>query len=59
MIFAEKTVPKEVTAKAGTLARKMQLRDMLEHQDNGYEDDVFDATPFRSKQLMKVSYMFL
>ena len=51
---AEKVAPKELTAKAGTLARTRQLRDMLEHQDVGYEDDLFDSTPFRNQKLVKV-----
>ena len=39
-----------VEKKAGTLARKRELRDMLEQQDEGYEDDAFDGTPFRHRK---------
>ncbi|XP_028409363.1 mis18-binding protein 1-like [Dendronephthya gigantea] len=38
----------KLASKTGTLARKRELRDMLEQQDEGYEDDAFEGTPFRS-----------
>ena len=44
--------------KKGTLAQKRELRAMLEKQDEGYEDDAFEGTPFRNrKPLIKVSFM--
>lgn len=55
LISAGKPVPEKLTAKVGTLARKRQLRDILEQQDDGYEDDLFDSTPFRNQGLIKVS----
>jgi hypothetical protein len=43
--------------KRGPLARKRELRAMLERQDEGYEDDAFDGTPFKNrKPLLKVLY---
>ena len=43
------------------MARKRELRAMLEKQDEGYEDDAFEGTPFRNrKSLLKVYiYIFL
>eukprot|EP00112_Aurelia_sp_Birch-Aquarium-sp1_P016858 Seg3854.1 transcript_id=Seg3854.1/GoldUCD/mRNA.D3Y31 product="Mis18-binding protein 1" protein_id=Seg3854.1/GoldUCD/D3Y31 len=38
-----------VTAKRGTLRRKKQVREFLEAQDQGYEDDIFDSTPYRNR----------
>ncbi|KAK3596491.1 hypothetical protein CHS0354_007397 [Potamilus streckersoni] len=38
----------QLTGKAGTLKRKNQLRDFLDQQQEGYSEDLFDATPFRS-----------
>lgn len=41
--------------KKGSLARKQELRTKLEEQDEGYEDDAFEGTPFRDKKpLLKV-----
>ena len=41
--------------KTGPMARKRELRAMLEKQDEGYEDDAFEGTPFRNrKSLLKV-----
>ena len=42
------------SSKTGSLARKRELREMLEQQDEGYEDDAFEGTPFRSKKVSKV-----
>ena len=37
------------------MARKRELRAMLEKQDEGYEDDAFEGTPFRNrKSVLKV-----
>ncbi|EDO48512.1 predicted protein [Nematostella vectensis] len=35
----------------GTLKRKRQLRQLLEQQDDGYEDDIFDSTPFKKSKM--------
>ncbi|KAL3872926.1 hypothetical protein ACJMK2_036099, partial [Sinanodonta woodiana] len=44
----EKKKVTQLTGKAGTLKRKNQLRDFLDQQQEGYSEDLFDATPFRS-----------
>ena len=46
----EKDVKKPKVRKKGTLAQKRELRAMLEKQDEGYEDDAFDGTPFRNRR---------
>ena len=44
-----------ITAKTGTLKRKRQLRNALEHLDNDYFDDIFDSTPLKKiKKSVKV-----
>ncbi len=45
----EDATPPAITAKVGTMKRKRQLRNALEHLDKGYSDDIFDSTPFRKK----------
>lgn len=48
-----------ITAKSGTLKRKRQLRDALEHLDSGYHDDIFDSTPLKKiKKTIKVGEEF-
>ena len=45
-----------VTAKRGTLRRKKQMREFLDAYDRGYEDNIFDSTPYRNRsQKIKVS----
>lgn len=43
--------PKEhevaLTAKRGTLKRKQQLRDLVDHSNKRYQEDLFDGTPYR------------
>ena len=39
-----------VTARRGTLRRKQQLRELLDAHDRGYEDNIFDSTPYRQRQ---------
>ena len=39
----------KLTSKKET-ARKRELRVMLERQDEGYKDDAFEGTPFRSNK---------
>ena len=41
--------PPTITGKAGTMKRKRQIRNALEHMDRGYFDDIFDSTPFKKK----------
>ncbi|XP_063430072.1 uncharacterized protein LOC134712455 isoform X1 [Mytilus trossulus] len=43
-----------ITAGKGTLKRKQQLRDLIEHHNDGYEDDLFDSTPYRNQDNVKV-----
>ena len=43
-----------VTGGAGTIKRKREIRELLEQQDVNYEDDIFDATPFKRKKDLKV-----
>uniref|UniRef100_A0A8B9F6B6 Myb-like domain-containing protein n=1 Tax=Amazona collaria TaxID=241587 RepID=A0A8B9F6B6_9PSIT len=40
-----------ITAKVGTLKRKQQMRDFLEHLPKDNHDDVFTATPFQNRKL--------
>ena len=48
-------VETSITAKTGTLKRKRQLRDALEHLDNDYYDDIFNSTPLKKiKKSVKV-----
>lgn len=44
---ATSTSTPKLTAKRGTLAAKRQIRDILDHEDVGHNDDVFDSTPLR------------
>ena len=47
--------PPALTAKVGTIKRKRQVRDILDHLDSGHTDDCFGSTPFkRSKFRNKV-----
>ena len=41
-----------VTGRVGTMKRKREIRAILENNDKGYEDDIFDSTPFK-KQLTR------
>ncbi|NXP17636.1 M18BP protein, partial [Scytalopus superciliaris] len=40
-----------ITAKVGTLKRKQQMRDFLEHLPKDNHDDVFTATPFQNRRV--------
>ncbi|KAM9556607.1 mis18-binding protein 1 [Guaruba guarouba] len=40
-----------ITAKVGTLKRKQQMRDFLEHLPKDNHDDVFTATPFQNRKV--------
>ena len=46
-----------VTGGVGTIKRKREIRAVLENNDEGYEDDIFDATPFKKQKMqLKVTY---
>ena len=45
---------KTVSGGVGTIKRKREIRELLEQQDMDYEDDIFDATPFKRKKDLKV-----
>ncbi|NXF99882.1 M18BP protein, partial [Sakesphorus luctuosus] len=40
-----------ITAKVGTLKRKQQMREFLEHLPKDNHDDVFTATPFQNRRV--------
>ncbi|XP_038077331.1 uncharacterized protein LOC119745180 [Patiria miniata] len=43
-----------LTAKVGTMKRKRQLRELVEQHSRGYEDDIFDSTPFKKQKKLKI-----
>ncbi len=45
----------EITAKAGTLKRRQQMRHFLDHMPKDDHDDVFANSPMHNKQI-KVLY---
>jgi len=47
---------KTVTGGVGTIKRKREIRELLEQQDVDYEDDIFDATPFKRKKDLKLPF---
>ncbi|KAM4667363.1 mis18-binding protein 1 [Amazona ochrocephala] len=47
----DKKEPVTITAKVGTLKRKQQMRDFLEHLPKDNHDDVFTATPFQNRKV--------
>ncbi|XP_035756337.1 mis18-binding protein 1 [Egretta garzetta] len=46
-----KKEPVTITAKVGTLKRKQQMRDFLDHLPKDNHDDVFTATPFQNRRV--------
>ncbi|NWU10176.1 M18BP protein, partial [Cephalopterus ornatus] len=40
-----------ISAKVGTLKRKQQMREFLEHLPKDNHDDVFTTTPFRNRRV--------
>ncbi len=44
----------QITGKKGTLKRKRQIRELVEHHDFGEDDDFFDSTPARKTKKTKV-----
>ncbi|XP_030308369.1 mis18-binding protein 1 [Calypte anna] len=47
----EKKEPVTINAKVGTLKRKQQMRDFLEHLPKDDHDDIFTATPFQNRRV--------
>lgn len=47
---------KTVSGGVGTIKRKREIRELLEQQDADYEDDIFDATPFKKKKDLKLPF---
>ncbi|XP_064317276.1 mis18-binding protein 1 [Phalacrocorax carbo] len=43
--------PVMITAKVGTLKRKQQMRDFLDHLPKDNHDDIFTATPFQHRRV--------
>ena len=43
-----------LTGKAGTIKRKRQLRELVHNLNEGYKEDLFDSTPFKSTSKLKV-----
>ncbi|NWQ90978.1 M18BP protein, partial [Burhinus bistriatus] len=48
VIHVDKKQPVVVTAKVGTLKRKQQMREFLDHLPKDNHDDIFTATPFQN-----------
>ncbi|KAJ8045098.1 Mis18-binding protein 1 [Holothuria leucospilota] len=46
--------PITINAKKGTLKRKRQLRELAEHHNMGFEEDLFDATPYRKEKKSRI-----
>ncbi|NWT38835.1 M18BP protein, partial [Chroicocephalus maculipennis] len=51
LIHADKKEPVAITAKVGTLKRKQQMRDFLDHLPKDNHDDIFTATPFQNRRV--------
>ncbi|NXN42093.1 M18BP protein, partial [Rhinoptilus africanus] len=47
----DKKEPVAITAKVGTLKRKQQMRDFLDHLPKDDHDDIFTATPFQNRRV--------
>lgn len=43
-----------LTGGAGTIKRKRQLRELVQNMNDGYSDDLFDSSPFKSASKLKV-----
>ncbi|CAH1791488.1 unnamed protein product [Owenia fusiformis] len=50
----EKKEVGQLTGKAGTMKRKRQLRELMEEHDKAYEEDMFEATPFKKKKIIQI-----
>ncbi|NXU75428.1 M18BP protein, partial [Oreotrochilus melanogaster] len=51
LVPVEKKEPVTINAKVGTLKRKQQMRDFLEHLPKDDHDDIFTATPFQNRRV--------
>ncbi|NWU58238.1 M18BP protein, partial [Dromas ardeola] len=51
LICVDKKEPVAITAKVGTLKRKQQMRDFLDHLPKDNHDDIFTATPFQNRRV--------
>lgn len=51
--------PVTLNARKGTLRRKRQLRELAEHHNMGYEEDLLDNTPYKKTRRHKVSSVML
>lgn len=47
----------EITAKAGTLKRRQQMRHFLDHMPKDDHDDVFASSPMHNKQIKVLLYV--
>ncbi|XP_042533822.1 mis18-binding protein 1 [Dipodomys spectabilis] len=48
----------QITAKVGTLQRKRQMRDFLEHLPQDNHDDFFTATPLQNRRILLPSFQY-
>lgn len=51
LIHVDKKEPVAITAKVGTLKRKQQMRDFLDHLPKDNHDDIFTTTPFQNRRV--------
>ncbi|XP_065696099.1 mis18-binding protein 1 [Patagioenas fasciata] len=51
ILVLDKKEPAPITAKVGTLKRKQQMRDFLDHLPKDNHDDIFTATPFQNSRV--------
>lgn len=51
LIHVDKKEPVAITAKMGTLKRKQQMRDFLDHLPKDNHDDIFTTTPFQNRRV--------
>nr|XP_013223310.2 mis18-binding protein 1 [Columba livia] len=51
ILVLDKKEPVPITAKVGTLKRKQQMRDFLDHLPKDNHDDIFTATPFQNRRV--------
>lgn len=51
--------PVALTAGKGTMRRKRQLKELIQQQNQGSEEDLFDSTPFKKQKVAKKNLMNL
>ncbi|KFZ68125.1 Mis18-binding protein 1, partial [Podiceps cristatus] len=51
LMHVDQKEPVSITAKVGTLKRKQQMRDFLDHLPKDDHDDIFSATPFQNRRV--------